>query len=99
MGAADSRNLSGLWSLDPTISFLNHGSFGACPLEILQTQRRYRDQLEREPVRFFVRELEGLMDAARSDLAVFVGADPEGLVFVPSATSGVNTVLRSLQLK
>ncbi|MBD1889026.1 aminotransferase class V-fold PLP-dependent enzyme [Coleofasciculus sp. FACHB-SPT9] len=87
-----------LWSLDPAVTFLNHGSFGACPLPVLEAQQRYRAQLEREPLRFFVREFEPLLDAARDELAQFVGADPEELVFVPNATTGVNVILRSLGL-
>ncbi|WP_433930930.1 aminotransferase class V-fold PLP-dependent enzyme [Sorangium cellulosum] len=87
-----------LWPLDPAVTFLNHGSFGACPRAVLEAQQRYRDQVERQPVRFFLRELEPLLDAARLELASFVGADPEDLVFVSNATAGVNTVLRSLPL-
>ena len=86
------------WTLDPNITFLNHGSFGATPRVVLEKQNEYRAQMEREPVRFFVRELEPLLDAARSALAQFLNADAEGLAFVPNATSGVNAVLRSLDL-
>ena len=86
------------WTLDPAITFLNHGSFGATPRVVLEKQHEYRAQLEREPVRFFVRELEPLLDAARAELADFLGADAEGLAFVPNATAGVNAVLRSLDL-
>jgi len=86
------------WLLDPAITFLNHGSFGACPKIVLAKQNALREQLEREPVRFMVRELEPLLDDARATLAEFVGADPASIAFVPNATAGVNAVLRSLDL-
>ena len=97
MSRPPEEDWSRLWSLDPEITFLNHGSFGACPLAILEAQRKYRDQLEREPVRFFVRELEPMLDQAREALSRFVGADAQDLVFVHNATTGVNIVLRSLR--
>lgn len=86
------------WTLDPSITFLNHGSFGAAPRAVLEKQNEFRAQMEREPVRFFVRELEPLLDDARQVLAQFIGADPTGIAFVPNATAGVNAVLRSLDL-
>ena len=84
------------WLLDSSVTFLNHGSFGACPRRVLAFQSDLRARLERQPVQFLVRELEPLLDHARSALAQFVGAEPDDLVFVPNTTAGVNTVLRSL---
>jgi len=84
------------WAIDPEIAYLNHGSFGACPRPVLEAQARWRERMEREAILFFVEDLEDLLAAARSDVAAFVGSDPDDLVFVPNATTGVNTVLRSL---
>jgi isopenicillin-N epimerase len=89
--------LSRLWPLDPAATFLNHGSYGACPYAVLEAQQRFREQLERNPVRFLTRELEPLLDEARQDLAAFLGAHPKHLAFVPNTTAGVNAVLRSLR--
>ncbi len=84
------------WPLAPEVTFLNHGSFGSCPLAVLEEQDRLRRQLEAQPVRFFVRELEDRLDAVREALAGFVHARAAGFVFVPNATTGVNAVVRSL---
>ncbi len=87
------------WQLDAGVTFLNHGSFGACPEAVLAVQREWRDRLEREPVRILGRELEGHLDEAREAVGTFLGADPAGLAFVPNATTGVNAVLRSLRFE
>jgi isopenicillin-N epimerase len=93
MGGLD---LAEPWGLDPKITFLNHGSFGAAPIEVLRHQADLRAELESNPVRFLSREIFDRLDGARAALAAFVGAEPDGLAFVPNATTGVNAVLRSL---
>jgi isopenicillin-N epimerase len=87
------------FALDPSVVFLNHGSFGACPKSVLAKQAHLRAQLESEPVRFFEREYEPLLDEALATLGTFLGARPSDLAAVTNTTQAVNSVLRSLVLK
>ena len=84
------------WLLDPSVTYLNHGSFGATPKVVLAKQDEFRRRMEQEPVRFLIRELEPLLDDVRRTLGTFIGAPPDNLAFVPNATAGVNAVLSSL---
>lgn len=87
------------WLLDPQVTFLNHGSFGACLKEVLARQHALQEQLEGNPVRFMEEELPQLWAAARATAAKLVGASEQDLVFVYNATEGVNAVVRSLDLR
>jgi isopenicillin-N epimerase len=86
------------WSLDPTLTFLNHGSFGACPRAVLDYQAELRKRLEASPVQFMHAVPEEL-ERLRKLVGPFVGADPADIVFVRNATEGVNAVLRSLRFQ
>jgi isopenicillin-N epimerase len=87
------------WALDPEVTFLNHGSYGACPTEVLAVQREWRDRLERQPVKFLSRELDGHLAEVRQAVGAFVGADPDDLGLIANATGGVNAVVRSLRFE
>ena len=92
-------SLRSKWGIDPGITFLNHGSYGACPRAVLQRQSELRQRMERQPVQFLSRDMQPLLDESRSELAAFVGADPECLAFVPNATTGINAFLGSFPLR
>jgi isopenicillin-N epimerase len=83
------------WPLDPSITFLNHGSFGSCPQPVQSVQRSLRDLMEARPIEFLARELEERLDVVRDELGDFLGAAAQDLVFLPNATYAVNSVLRS----
>lgn len=87
-----------LFLLRPGVVYLNHGSFGACPRPVFERYQAWQRELEAEPVEFLGRRFAELMRGARGALAAFVGADPDDLVFVPNATTGLNAVARSLRL-
>lgn len=91
-------DLSPHWGLDGSITYLNHGAFGACPRRIRHERQALLDQLESNPTRFFGRELPRLINRARAEAADFVGADPDHFAFLTNTTEGINTVLRSLDL-
>lgn len=86
------------WALDPAVTFLNHGSFGAMPRHVREAQQRHRDLMESEPVSYFVEHLWPAMDRARQALGLFLGADPAYIAPVPNATTGVATVFHNLNL-
>jgi len=90
-------NFADQWGLDPAVEYLNHGSFGACPTAVLAAQAALRAEMEREPFDFLKGTLPARLDAARDELAQFLGADAKDLAFVPNATAGVNAILRSLE--
>jgi isopenicillin-N epimerase len=87
-----------LFLLDPSVTFLNHGSFGACPVEVFEVYQHWQRELERQPVDFFIRRSESLLRDARETLAAYLGAPADCIAYVDNATFGVNTVARSLPL-
>ncbi len=85
--------------LDPKVTFLNHGSFGATPRPVMEEYQAWQRRLEAQPVLFLARESRENFRAARQILAAYLGADPQNLVFIPNATFGVNVLARSLDLQ
>jgi isopenicillin-N epimerase len=92
-------DLAGHFMLRPGITFLNHGSFGACPRPVFDVYQDWQRELEAQPVEFLGRRLNGLLAEARGRLADYVGTQADNLAFVPNATHGINIVARSLDLQ
>ncbi len=106
MNTTFGRSLLGLWPLDPSITYLNHGTVGVVPRRVIAFQDALRAEMERQPATFLFRDanhLEGRavserprMRVAADQLGAFLGARGDDLVWVDNATAGVNAVLRSL---
>lgn len=86
------------FGLADDLVFLNHGSFGAVPLEVSRECERLRNEMERNPVEWLGRRSDDLMRTARERVAQFVGAERDDLVFFPNPTTAVNMVARSIGL-
>lgn len=84
------------WLLDPNKLTVNHGAYGATPKRVLAAQDEWRRRMEAQPSLFMRLTLPPALRAAADALAGFVGAEGQDVVFVDNATSGCNTVLRSL---
>lgn len=75
---------------------LNHGSYGATPRAVTRVQREWQDEVELNPDDWFRYRMYHLFDAARAQVAAYVKANTSDLVFVPNASHGCNSVLRSV---
>lgn len=92
-------NLRDLFLLRQDVTYLNHGSFGACPRPVFEVYQNRQLELERQPLEFLGRRFAGLMKEARRELAAFLNTDSENFFFVPNATTGLNIIARSLPLQ
>jgi isopenicillin-N epimerase len=95
----DSTHLRDEFLLDEDVVFLNHGSFGACPRDVFERYQEWQLELERRPIEFLARRIDGLLADARTALGAYVNADPDDLVFVQNATTGVNLAAWALDLQ
>jgi selenocysteine lyase/cysteine desulfurase len=87
------------FSFSPTFTPLNHGSFGATPRAIEEKHIAAQRSVSERPDVFIIYKLPGLLDASRKAVAPLLGVDPNEVVFVLNATTGVNTVLWNLKFE
>jgi len=91
--------MKSLFQLDNSITFLNHGSFGACPKPIFEAYQCFQKELESEPVHFVQVKQPNYLKTAREALAKFLNCSSKDLFFTPNPTFAINTVMRSLNLQ
>lgn len=85
--------------LEPSVVFLNHGSFGACPKPVFAEYQRWQLEMERQPVEFLQRRLHPLLEESRNTLGSYFNVPGQDLVLIDNATWGVNVIARSMRFE
>ena len=91
--------MKNLFQLDPEFTFLNHGSFGACPKPVFENYQSFQYEMEKDPVYFIQKKYGGYLAAAKTALATFIGCAADDFIFTPNPTVAINTIMRSLNLQ
>ncbi|MBL0013726.1 MAG: aminotransferase class V-fold PLP-dependent enzyme [Flavobacterium sp.] len=92
-------NLKSQFLLNPEITFLNHGSFGACPKPILENYQYWQKELEWEPVQFIQKKAPKYLQSAKDALANYIGCSADDFFFTANPTIAINTIMRSMDLQ
>ena len=93
------NGLKAWFLLDPDITFLNHGSYGACSKPVFKEYQNWQQKLENQPVQFMTNQVYSAMEKSRESMSQFVGCDDEELVFFQNPTTAVTNVIYNLDLK
>jgi isopenicillin-N epimerase len=92
------NNLRKHFLLDPSVTFLNHGSFGATPKPVFYEYQRWQREMENQPVEFLGRRITQLLADSRAELGKYLGTSGDNLVYTQNVTVSLNIVARSLEL-
>ena len=84
--------------LDKNITFLNHGSYGSCPIPVFEDYQKWQRKLEKQPVEFLTNDLWEALKHSRVTLSKFVGCDEDEVLFFSNPTSAIANVINSLNL-
>jgi len=91
-------DIKDLFLLDPKITYLNHGGFGACPKPIFEDYQKWQLELERGPVQFITKTGEEQIKVSKQALASFINCDRDDLIYVTNPTTAMNIVIKGLDL-
>ena len=94
----DPENLKTLFQLDPDITFLNHGSYGACPSPVFEDYQKWQVMIEQHPVKFMQDDIYQYLDESRSSLGSFINCDKNDLIYVPNPTHAVANIINNVNL-
>ena len=84
--------------LEEGITYLNHGSFGACSKVVFQDYQNWQVRLEKQPVQFFTEELYSALRKSRESLSTFIGCDQDEVLFFQNPTTAISNIIYNLDL-
>jgi isopenicillin-N epimerase len=90
--------MKNLFLLDPNITYLNHGSFGACPVSVFNDYQSWQKKLEQQPVQFITKHLWQHLEEARKELGGFLNCKGDDILLFPNPTTAINNVIENLNL-
>ena len=85
--------------LDSEITFLNHGSYGACPKPVFEAYQKYQKELEMRPVKFMQEDVYRLLEISREFLSEYINCEKDDLIYVSNPTHAVGTVIHNISIK
>jgi isopenicillin-N epimerase len=85
--------------INPEITFLNFGSFGACPKPIFDEYQRWQRLLEYEPVQFIAVNGVEYLRRSREALGKYINCNADDVVFTTNPSYGVNIIAKGLTLQ
>lgn len=86
-----------LWTLDPGVLHLNHGSYGAVPRRTQELMSALRTETETNPMAWF-RSVADQLTTSRLELASYLRTDPAGFALIPNASAGVTVALATVPI-
>ena len=87
------------FQINPDITFLNHGSYGACPLPVFENYQKWQELMERDPVKFMTKDVYKHLKISRNELSKFVNCDKDDIVYFPNPTHAVANIISNISIK
>ena len=94
----DPNNLKALFQLDPDITFLNHGSYGSCPIPVFENYQKWQVMIEQHPVKFMQDDVYQYLEESRRALGAYINCDKDDLIYVPNPTHAVANIINNVIL-
>ena len=91
--------LKKLFQINSKITFLNHGSYGACPKPVFDNYQQWQNKIEKNPVQFMTKDVYENLEISRQELGLFINCDKDDIVYFPNPTHAVASIIENIDIK